>query len=258
MIQTILIFCIVITSASPILAAPCTQKDTNARGFCELQQGKIKQAHAFFEKAMTNKSAYPFINHARTTTLLNQNKSAGCPLDTNWIWLALSDLTSAAEYDSNETKNKIDEDSNQWLKVLKEKPEYKLWYQAAFDKLPDTQKDLREWIMKNPHMHSESTGVASSLLNFNDKEIQEMDISGVAKTVATYQLNNKNISVALNDSKLKILYALKRDQYFFNEGKNSIIYLIWEPLSSAGITQKDSPSWFGSNLIVGPILHDCL
>lgn len=243
-----------------LLACTALAKDTdsNAQGFKAYEKGDYKKAHALFEKALKQNpgNAYARLNRARTRTLLNKGKENAdgfdsCEFPSNWILLALADLSAAVEQNPA-LLAKIDEDAK-GLKALKERKEYPVWRRAAALAAAEpgaVEKELRSttsWLIVNP-------GTMPRTLTLQpDKKLAEEDHTGESKAVGYWSLKGDGVELTPASKGKAAVWKPSAGKYYFDEGKHFFFEI---HLTPAGGPSPET-AWLEGTVKVGPLGLDC-
>ncbi|MFY2558408.1 tetratricopeptide repeat protein [Corallococcus terminator] len=250
-----LMLCLGITG--PVLAkAP----DANAQGFAAYTKGDYAKAHALFEKALKQdpSNAYARLNRARTTTLLNQGKEDAddfnyCAFESNWMYLALADLSVAVEKDAQALLPKIDEDSK-GLKALKASDEYKKWRKAISvfvnekgikEKVLGTTSD---WWFLQPGQLPKSITLAA------DKRVMETQQDMTEHSTGKWRPLANGVELTQEKQPARP-WKLLAGKYYFDQGKR-FYFEVW--LEPDGGTTPEEHGWTTGPLSLGPLSGDCL
>ncbi|HZI14405.1 MAG TPA: hypothetical protein VE153_28825 [Myxococcus sp.] len=241
-------------------AALANDTETNALGFKAYEKGNYPKAHELFEKALEENpsNAYARLNRARTTTLLNKGKeSTGafdyCELASNWILLALADLSVAVEQNPALLK-KIDEDT-QGLKALKAREEYPNWRRAAgiVAKEPGAVakalKATPEWLITSPDQSTPNT-----LFLRPNKKVVETSLDGAREAVGEWRpKGNEAVEIDPRMKGKASLWKPAAEKYYFGEGQH---FFFEVHLKQVG---GDEPQvgWLQGTLKAGPLYSDC-
>ncbi|NVJ23887.1 tetratricopeptide repeat protein [Myxococcus sp. AM011] len=254
-VPLLLVLCLGITG--PVLAkAP----DANAQGFAAYNKGDYAKAHALFEKALKQdpSNAYARLNRARTTTLLNQGKEDAddfdyCAFESNWMYLALADLSVAVEKDAQALLPKIDEDSK-GLKALKASDEYKKWRKAI--SVFVNEKGVKEkvlgatsdWWFLQPGQIPESITLAA------DKRVMATQQDTYAYPTGEWRPLRSGVEIT-PEKKPARAWKLLAGKYYFDQGKRFFFEVRLEP---DGETTPADSGWTTGPLSIGPLSGDCL
>ncbi len=240
-------------------ASPASAKapDSNALGFKAYEKGDYKRAHGLFEKALKQNpdNAFARLNRARTITLLNQGKEESdsfeyCTYESNWIFLALADLSRAVELNRAAVLPKIDEDQK-GLKALKARDEYGKWRKAVSILAAEagTEKVLREtpdWLFEQP------SAIPVFISLKTDKKVIESSPSGEEQAAGQWSLKGGQLEVTPLKGK-PVSWKVIAEKYFFNEGKDFFFDLQLVPTHA----DASATGWLGGPLRAGPLLGDC-
>ncbi len=239
-------------------AALAKDADSNAQGFKAYEKGDYKKAHALFEKALKQNpsNAYARLNRARTRTLLNKGKEGAsgfdyCEFASNWILLALADLSVAVEQNPA-LLAKIDEDSK-GLKALKERGEYSVWRKAAAIAAGEpgaVEKVLgstHDWLVTSPGT------MPRSLTLRPDKKLAEEDHTGESRIVGQWSPKGDGVELTPANQGKAALWKPSAGKYYFDEGKHFFFELHLAP--AAGPSPETS--WLEGTVKVGPLGQDC-
>jgi tetratricopeptide (TPR) repeat protein len=242
-----------------VLPSPAYAKDTdsNALGFKAYEKGDYKKAHGLFEKALKQNpdNAFARLNRARTLTLLNQGKEESdsfeyCTYESNWIFLALADLSKAVELNRAAVLPKIDEDSK-GLKALKARGEYGKWRKAVSLLAAEAgaEKVLREtpdWVFEQP------SAISVYITLQPDKKVVEASPTGEEQAAGQWSLKEGQLEITPVKGK-PVSWKLIAEKYFFNQGKDFFFDLQLVPTGS----EAAATGWLGGPLRAGPLLGDC-
>jgi len=241
----------------PVLAkAP----DANAQGFAAYNKGDYAKAHALFEKALKQdpSNAFARLNRARTTTLLNQGKEDAadfdyCAFESNWMYLALADLSVAVEKDAQALLPKIDEDSK-GLKALKASDEYKKWRKAisVFVKEKGIQEKVlgttSDWWFLQPGQIPKSITLAA------DKRVMETQQDMSEHSAGKWRPLANGVEIT-PEKKPARPWKLLAGKYYFDQGQRFFFEVRLEP---DGEPTPADDGWVTGPLSIGPLSGDCL
>ncbi|AKF86576.1 hypothetical protein MFUL124B02_29565 [Myxococcus fulvus 124B02] len=243
--------------SQPVLAkAP----EANAQGFAAYGKGDYKKAHALFEKALKQdpSNVYARLNRARTTTLLNQGKEDAddfdyCAYESNWIYLALADLSKAVELDAKAILPKIDEDT-QGLKALKARDEYKKWRQAVSVLVEE--KGIREkvlgtasdWWFLRPGQLPKNITLAA------DKRVVETLQDMTEQPAGRWRPLGSGVEITAGKEPARP-WKLEAGKYPFDQGQR--FYFEVQLVPGEG-PQPAEYGWSTGPLRIGPLSGDCL
>ncbi len=238
-------------------AALAKDTENNALGFKAYEKGDYKKAHALFEKALKENpsNAYARLNRARTTTLLNKGKEAKdafdfCEFESNWILLALADLSVAVEQNPA-LLAKIDEDTK-GLKALKERAEYPSWRKAAAIAAGEPKAvekvlgSTTDWLVVSPGT------LGHYVVLQPDKQISRTSLDGEGELVGQWSPKGDGVELTPKGGKAT-LWKPAAGKYYFGEGKH---FFFEVHLTKTG----DAPAapWLEGTVKVGPLGTDCL
>lgn len=243
--------------ASPVLAgAP----DANVQGFKAYEKGDVRKAHGLFEKALKKDPANPYarLNRARTTTLLEHKKDVDdyCDFASNWVYLALADLSEAVKANRAAILPKIDEDQK-GLKALKTTDEYKKW-RTAVSVLAEEKGRVAELV---------GVGATSDWLYVLPAQIPVyVTLVGDARVVETRHDTGDSTPAKWTPSGAGVkitpekapatpqVWKLQVRESWFNQDKAFFYELVLEP--EGRVSEPASP-WMEGPLVAGPLTGDC-
>lgn len=233
---------------SCILSPSAFAADLNFKAFELLKKGEPEKAKPIMEQAIVKdpKNPYAQLNMARIISMIQGKKQPEeyCDLPSNWIFLALSHLTNALEIKRDAVLEKIKND-NEFLINLKSYPEYTKWWKAVNAPSSSSADETIRLFIKEQGDWVSTSGVPR-LLKFTDSvnvgaaAADSLDLLG-----DSWDVKDGKVQV-LKDGKVKAVYEVRRDLFFYDEGRRSIykLYLVPKP--------EDGLRWE-----IGPISADC-
>ncbi|WP_239989259.1 hypothetical protein [Corallococcus macrosporus] len=241
--------------ASPVLAAA---PDANVQGFKAYEKGDIRKAHGLFEKALKKDPANPYarLNRARTTTLLEHKRDVddACDFGSNWVYLALADLSEAVKANRAAILPKIDEDQK-GLKALKALDEYKKWRTAvsvlaeekgAVDGLIGV-GTTSDWLYVQPAQ------VPVHVTLVGDERVVETRPDTGDSTPAKWTRSGAGVKITPEKAPAQS-WRLQVRETFFNQGKSFFYELVLVP---EGDVPEPASEWMSGPLVAGPLTADC-
>ncbi|QQR44737.1 hypothetical protein JKA73_00840 [Myxococcus xanthus] len=244
-----------ISGASPVLAA---SPDANAQGFKAYEKGDIRKAHGLFEKALKKDPANPYarLNRARTTTLLQHKEDIDddCDFASNWVYLALADLSEAVKSNRAAILPKIDEDQK-GLKALKALDAYKKWRKAVSvlagekgvaDSVLGT---TSEWLYVHPGQVPLFVKLAA------DQRVIETRSDMSEHPTAKWKRSGQGVEITPEKAPATPRsWKLQSRESFFNQGTAFFYELLLVP---DGEVPQPASEWMSGPLVAGPITEDC-
>jgi tetratricopeptide (TPR) repeat protein len=222
------------------------QKDPNRLGFRLYKKGNYKKAFSFFRKAIrqTPKNPYAWLNHGRTTYVLNKGKEPEdlCDQVTNWTFTVLSSLSRAVELDRQTILDKLAQpDKN--FDPFKKTAEYRKWL-AAEQKLPSDDLSMAGFLAEHKEWWPYLNGFPPVSYEFR-KNGQVIALSPAnEKIFGKWKAISGKIEIKPSLGSV-ILMKLVKKKLFFDQGRKWYSKLMLEA-ESGGL------SW-----TLGPRLGDC-
>lgn len=238
-----------------LAAAP----DANVQGFKAYEKGDIRKAHGLFEKALKKDPANPYarLNRARTTTLLQHAKDVDdyCDFASNWVYLALADLSTAVETDRAAILPKIDEDQK-GLKALKESDEYKKWRKAV--SVLAEEKGVADAVLgaSSEWSYQRQGGMPVYIELAADQRVVETRHDMTEHVPAKWKRSGQGVDLTPSQGEAKArTWKLKTRKSYFNQGKAFFFELQLVP---DGDVSQPAAEWMDGPLLAGPLSGDCM